>query len=424
MSNSFISDLVKERLEWFQRGIVIIAIISTLFTYNGAAEAFEASDWYGKSMAAALALASGVMIWLIWRTLFRSAVHERNVLERSAALIKTAIGMSAIMAASTWFMVSGFAKDHIDAIQMRGGIAAAERYTAEIHRHALAVGHLKPQIAGLSSELARYSELERKEGVSTGIGGSGAVERELGIASENLARLIDTIEATLDAVDLDHKEAMARIAGMRKIANDRMRPMERWQKFDAKESAWRTEVVQIDATDAVRAAIASLEATSRDLGAVVVLSGSAAIAAKQREAFARYQSLIKQRAAPIIEAARSQLMKSAGEPPVFEKVGVAIGVILFWKEFAGFWVLGLGIDFAAPLIMLISIHVMTATMTARQAFISKVLNVTTEEKAVRKASEAWLRQFGLDDESSGLIDNVAIGYDPNLESEAGEDRHA
>jgi len=411
MAGRFINDWEQGRLKSIERALVVLAIISTVFTYFGALDLLGRGDWWDYILAAALATASGIMIWAIWLVIFRTAVEETSIVGRIGSLVKALIGAPAILTASTWLMVAGFANDS-DKVHMLQALAVAERYTGTASDHTVAAGRLAPQVSRLAADLARWSELEHRDGVSTGIGGPGAVVSALATSSDkllDLAREVDAASANAAAL---RAEASELIGKMRAAANSSAPADQRWQEFSAHESAWRATVARIEAKHVLHSLVNGLEAASRDFGTVVALSRDKSIAARQEIALAKYRMLIAQQARPIIAQARSLMAVTLADAPVVERIGAAVAVLTYWHHNIAYWLLGIGIDLGVPAILLISIHVATATTTPRQRFDALVLSTTLENQIVDAVAKQELEQAKRGGPPSDLVNRALIGSDP------------
>ena len=420
MKNSLLRAHLKGRMRWFTRGVAVNAILSTLFTYKGAEIALAADDWDEKVLAAALALASGIMIYLIWRLLFLTAISETGVGPRLASLGKTAFGAVMIIAASSWLMVANFAAPNVDAVQMRNTIAAFERHSDETYRRSIQAVAFGPQINALASDLSKRAKLERDEGISTGIPGEGPVESELDAAAAMLVELAGMIEKTGAQIEEKRAAAAMSLDEMRAAANTDGPADTRWSDFDRHASDWRASMARMNTDQSTRATMAELSAVARDLGSAVKLSGSRRVAESQRQAFAKYRALIAGKVQPVIVEARRQLSADAKAVPDVERDDIVWAVLINWQHFAAFWLLGLGIDFGAPLIMLISIHVATVTMTPRDHFAARIEDATVGELLIAKMAQKALRQIELDGRSNDIIKDKLIGHDPDLDDDDGD----
>ena len=414
MAGKFVNDWEQGRLKSIERALVVLAIISTVFTYFGALDLLGRGDWWDYLLAAALAAASGIMIWAIWLVIFRTAVEETSIVGRIGSLVKALIGAPAILTASTWLMVAGFANDS-DKVHMLQALAVAERYTGTASDHTIAAGRLAPQVSRLAADLARWSELEHRDGVSTGIGGPGAVVSALATSSDkllDLAREVDAASANAAAL---RAEASELIGKMRAAANSSAPADQRWQEFSAHESVWRATVARIGAKHLLHSVVNGLEAASRDFGTVVALSRNKSIAAKQEAAIAKYRVLIAQQAGPIIAQARSLMAVTLADAPVVERIGAAVAVLTYWHHNIAYWLLGIGIDLGVPAILLISIHVATATTTPRDRFVSRVLGTTVADQAAARMAAQMLERADLDHHSGVLVNDALIGRVPEPE---------
>lgn len=421
MPTNFVNDYQKGRLQWFIRGVAIIAIISGLFTYFGASAAFGAITWVDKTLAAALAIGSSTMIFLISKTLLASALQETSPLGRIASLFKTALGCGAIAAASSWFMVAGFAENTVDQVQLSRGVAKIERYTDATHGQALQIRTFLPGISSLAQELAKRSELEKDKGVSTGTPGDGPVSSELLIASEDLTKLAWRIATAVRRVEAGHEAAAAQIAAMRAAANGSASATERWETFGESAVAWRATLARMNTDEIAHEVISGLKSASRDLGAVVKLSSRPSTAADQQAAFEKYRDLIARKAQPIIARVEAHLRDTSGEPPIVSRKNVAIVVLQEWDAFVAMWVLGLSLDLAAPLLMLISLHVSTATTTPSQRFAQEVLGSTVHDEIVVEARKWARKSLGIEDRVSKSVSNALIGHDPDADEKREDD---
>ncbi len=414
MAGRFLNDWQQGRFKSIARALVVLAIISTVFTGFGAVDLLVRGDWWDYLLAAALAAASGIMIWAIWLVILRTAVEETSVLGRIGSFVKTLIATPAILTASTWLMTAGFANDS-DKVHMLHALAIAEGYTEAVSKPAVAAGRLAPQVSRVAADLGRLSELEFRDGVSTGIPGPGAVVSALDLSSKQLFDLAREVEAALSNAAALRAEASDLIGKMRAVANSSASADQRWQEFGAHESAWRATVARIGAKHLLHSVVNGLEAASRDFGTVVALSQNKSIAAKQEAAITKYRVLITQQAGPIIAQARSLMAVTLPDAPVVERIGAAVAVVTYWQHNVAYWLLGIGIDLGVPMILLISIHVATATTTPRERWIARVRGVTTEERAAARASDFGLERLEIDHQTSHYINDALIGREPEAE---------
>ena len=414
MAGKFINDWQQGRFKSIARALVVLAIISTVFTYFGAVDLLVRGDWWDYLLAAALAAASGIMIWAIWFVVLRTAVEETSVLGRIGSFVKTVVATPAVLTASTWLMTAGFANDS-DKVHMLRAVAFAESHTGSVGNHAGSAGRLATQVIRLAADLGRLSELEYRDGVSTGIPGPGAVVSALAISSDKLFDLAREVDAASANATVLQTEASDLIGKMRAVANSSAPADQRWQDFGAHESAWRATVSRMGAKGLLHSMVNGLEAASRDFGTVVALSRNKSIAAKQEAAIAKYQALITQQAGPIIAQARSLMTVAIPDAPVVERIGAAVAVVTYWQHNIAYWLLGIGIDLGVPMILLISIHVATATSTPRDRFVSRVLSTTVEDQAAARMAGQMLERADLDRRSGELVNDVLVGREPEPE---------
>ena len=112
----------------------------------------------------------------------------------------------------------------------------------------------------------------------------------------------------------------------------------------------------MDTRRVARATVRGLDASVRDFGAVVKLSDNRSIRARQKAAFDKYRARLTQRTASITEGIETALNGAQVEMPALERVSVVLGVLKYWAQYLAFWILGLGIDFAAPLPLVLLLH--------------------------------------------------------------------
>lgn len=411
MQNGLLSDHQNGRLQWFRRGVAVNSILSTAFTYNGAQLLQYAADWYDKAIAAGVATASGVMIFLIWLTLFRAVADERTPAQLGFAILKILAAIPPIAAASTWLMVAGFAKDDAGRTHMQNYLVQAQTVTTQAHRHALLVGDFQGEIGSLAADLKSWGKLEEETGFSTGAPGAGAVSGSLYDASDWLTRLNADIAKAVVEVEKLRETAAAALADMRGAASAGNTAAERWQLFARHDEAWRAAVARLDTRRTAQAAVRTLTAAARDFGAVVKLSDNRSLRARQQAALDKYRALLAARVRSIVEGIEKAEDAEAIEMPVLERLSVVLAVLTYWNHYIAFWILGLGIDFAAPLIMLLSLHGAGATRTEQEKFASELLGMPTRNLLMAEYFEHLKRRIALDEHSAQSINDKLIGRD-------------
>ena len=215
MQNGLLGDHSNDRLTWFKRGLAVLAILSTVFTYNGADLLRDAAGWYDKAIAAGVAMASGVTIYLIWMTLFRAVADEQTLPQLAVAALKVGLAIPLIAAASTWLMVAGFAEQDIDRTHKQTYLVEAETATAQAYGDALRISDLETQVKALAASLQKWGTLEQKTGLSTGIPGDGAVSDSLFGIAGRLADIAVTLAGSKQKVETQKASASAALARMR-----------------------------------------------------------------------------------------------------------------------------------------------------------------------------------------------------------------
>lgn len=408
MKNGLLGDHYNDQLIWFKRGLAVLAILSTVFTYNGADLLRDAADWYDKAIAAGVAMASGVTIYLIWTTLFRAVADEQTVPQLAVAALKIVLAVPLIAAASTWLMVGGFAEQDIDRTHKQAYLVEAETATAEAYGDALTIGDLETQVKALAASLQKWGTLEQKTGLSTGIPGDGAVSDSLFGIAGRLEELVGTLASSKLNVETQKAGASTALARMRETALGRGAAQDRDRNFAAADERWRTAVLHMNTERAAQTAIDRLRAEARDFGAVVKLSGKRAVRKKQVAALDKYRNVIGLRVDGIANGAQSQAMTTVSLPTL-APLSVVLGVLVYWDQYIAYWILGFGIDFGAPLIMLLSLHAAVATRSAQERFASELLNMPARSFLMVEYYENLKRRIALDENSAQSINDRLIG---------------
>lgn len=409
MPKGLLSDHQNDRLNWYKRGIACNAVLSTLFTYRGAELLTASADWYDKGTAAGVAAASGITIYVTWRTLESAVSDERTIPQLAFAGFKTALAVPAIAAASTWLMVAGFAKDDVDRVHMNDYLANAQSVGSTYYQNALQLSGSGVELASLATDLDNWAKLEEKTGFSTGTPGEGAVSFSLNDASGWIATYRDQVTNVTARVEGDRKTAVTAATGMRNVTTSTETLAQRAHKFSKLNEQWRASTVRLDIRRKIDALVRNVESSAQNFGKVVKLSDKPSIRAKQLAALDKYRAVLSERTRTIASGMKAASDADYPELPTLSPISVVLGVLTYWTQYISFWLLGLGIDFAAPLIMLLSLHGVRIAKTEQEKFADAMFGMPVITLLMAEYVEKLRRGIALDADSVQQINDRLIG---------------
>lgn len=404
--NKILADFRAGKLGPITAVLSVIAIATTMFTYNGAS--IDAVTFLEKARATVFAIAGGSVIWLFWEYTIRIVPNLKGKWSRSGALGVAAAFCAMIFFISSSFNVTAFAGKAALDLHLSRFVGQLEETFADQYRQSLII---EGAASDIRMEAARYGEAAQREiksGFYSGNPGPGAVVNALVMIQNRLLELEDEANTFLSEVDALNASVQTRLEKIRKIASSD-KPLNRRMRVIAKESdALRSDFAQMDSHNLSESIARTLRALPGEVDMQTSFSANSATARRQKTALDKVRNELSRTSLALDEF----MSVSSAEPVVriaaFEKMTPGRAVQVYWKNFIPFWAGGIALDMA-PLAIVLYLMIGLSSKTPAQLARMAQLNMTLEEIARGKLSEDALRRMGIDPDSLQSLNDDILG---------------
>lgn len=374
--------------------VMVMTAISGLMTYQGLNVAIAVSEagWLSHVVAAALAFAVTLVIYLFWRNAFRAIGLYRRGPPIGLGMCITIAVLPLIIGISSWYNVTGIsgrsALDH----HLTHSLLGFERAADEHYAASLVLERFAAPLALAAASYQAEAVSECTDGGRTGSGGEGTMCFTLRAVAGQMTELADiSLPALIAETRATGTQARALLDEMRLVANSEVAP-----------EAKMTEVARL--ADQLRAVLAGLDAgkaLTLIQSGVDVLPGETAkraLSAKGKAGRARQQAALDALRAELeafaadIAAAIADLPDADPAPvPSLDRLNAATAVFRYAEHYIPFWIAGIALDLM-PLALLLFLVVQRSTLSEEEWHAERVLSRTLrdqlEDEIVRQIGRA------------------------------------
>ena len=332
--------------------------VSVAASYAGLSTSMETGDVWWLALAAMIAGASGIAIYVFWRAAFEAAVTPERMRFRGAGWAGVFAGALFILGMSSYWNVAGIAANQVRTIALQYTVSRAETSFARALRTGGNHQAFIPRITSFRDEIGSHAECEGSSGCVTGSPGKQGVY-------QTLIQLRDKAQSVLAALKESHAarrkrvdEGRACLADMRGVLNGDDGIAEKEAGLSKALDCVNGVIADIGGPGPLNQIAQSLEGFTAGVIMPVTVKTK-----KQKMAVANILDGLKKSAGKIAEDAGAAIRPTDFAPLSLARLSPMKAVIVHYDSLLPQWVTGIGLDLL-PLILIW----FNATITADRRF--------------------------------------------------------
>ena len=401
--------------------LIILSAVSGLLTYQGLKLVFDAGavTWLNFIVAAAMAFAITMIIYLFWRTAFKAAVTYEPGLPLGLGLSVTSLFIPFIIAISSWFNTAGMAgpaaiQKHLFVQIVKTQVHADAQITA-----ALALQSFGPSLAQAAVGYQAEALSECSSGSRTGSGGEGTLCFTMRAVAERLTTLAADLPEQKKGAFAAAKRARAVINQMRVVVSSNAETGKKVDEVARHADQLRNMLAALNGAETlslIRSTVRSLpdETSKRPLSAK-----SKAGRAKQQAALDDLHVELTRLADRVETEVDEAAPKESVALPTMERLNTATAVFRYASDFVPFWIAGIALDLM-PLAILLFLVLQRSTLTAEEIAMREILNLTVKDQIVSEAAKLALRAPGQSQKAVRKTVDHALGAPDEIADRSAE----
>lgn len=189
--------------------------VSVAASYAGLSASLETPDIWWYVLAAMIAGATGISIFVFWQGAFKAAVEPEQFRFRSAGWLATFTGAAFLLGMSSWWNVSGIAEGQVQNIALYDTIAKAETSFASALKSGGQHQAVIPRLRSFESEIAALAACEAASGCVTGSAGKKGVYQTLVQLKEKVGGVLKALKSSDTTYQARLNEGRACLSEMR-----------------------------------------------------------------------------------------------------------------------------------------------------------------------------------------------------------------
>lgn len=370
--------------------LLLLAICSGYFTYDGAAMAITAgtADWRSYAGALVFSLSSSTAIYLLWTAAPVAVSKLETPLERALGMCITIFSAFLIACLSSWLNVASIAGTaamvfHMNVLLVEFEGILEQRFTAIVSTKSLL-----PDLKQAQTLYLTRRESEFRRGAYTGIPGPGSVEQLLQSLSDQFGTLEGTFAIELARRDGIAKQARAQLDMMRQVTNQPGEANVRMDHLAREADKLRGLLSELDPRGLIKSLQRTLQAMPREVDLQSTSSRTSRGAKAQRAALERIHDELTKTIGQF--GAELEILSKLPVPsvPAVTRLNAVEAVIRYPLQHAPFWAGGIALD-ATPTVLLLYAMILMYVRGRAGLFDDASNDVTMKEaKVVLHALEA------------------------------------
>lgn len=372
--------------------LLVLAICSGYFTYNGAliAQASGEVDWTGHAAALIFAIASSTSIFLLWTAAPLAVSKLETPWMRMTGMSIVLISCLMIGALSSWFNVAGIAGDsalHFLRSQIISAfeIALGERYSA-----VQSIRALQPDLKQAKNTYLARRNAELERGVYSGRAGRGTTEGLLQTISQRFDEQDKAIDAALARSARVALKARATLTKMRKVAGRSGDPALRMENLARTADELRALLGELGGRSMLSGVQRTLQGLSGEIDLQAVSAKTKRGQKAQRDALKRIKAELGDTVAKLDAALQRHIDTPVMPIPVVERMNAIEAVWRYPLQHAPYWAGGIALDFTPTMLLLYAMLIAYAR-GRRGLFVDEVSNTTVRELVRAEHAKELLR---------------------------------
>lgn len=378
--------------------LMFVTGVSVLMSFQGLKLVLVASEatWLNHVTAAAVAAATGVMIYALWAIAYRSISTARRGLAVVLVMCITLGFIPGVVGVSSIFNVTGFAGNDAVGHHLNTELVQQEAALDARYGSARGMDRFLPPIALAAKDYAIDAAAECGTGGRTGAGGDGTVCRTLTAIAGRLSRLANE---SLPALQLQATTladaARVILEDMRNVASG-PKPMDQKQDQLARlANQFRSKLSELEALDLATTIRVTLQSLPGETSKRALSGKSESSRARQRVTLdtlnEELTDLARQFDADLAAAALADLPSV----PSLDQISPVKAVLIYWDHYIPYWIMGISLDLM-PLFFLLYQCAYKSVRSEHDIFVERALQRTIGDYLIDKTGEDILRGQGTD----------------------------